>query len=94
MLTTVPGSSVRAAVEDGALPMHGLRVVDFSIMVAGPFCTRLMADLGAEVIKVEPPECDPMRSGRPERRGQSAYYAHLNAGKRSVVLDLKSPTSD
>jgi crotonobetainyl-CoA:carnitine CoA-transferase CaiB-like acyl-CoA transferase len=78
-------------VEQAALPMHGLRVVDFSIMVAGPFCTRLMADLGAEVIKVEPPEGDPMRAARPERAGHSAYYAHLNAGKRSVVLDLKAP---
>jgi crotonobetainyl-CoA:carnitine CoA-transferase CaiB-like acyl-CoA transferase len=72
------------------LPMAGLRVLDFTMMMAGPYCTRLMADLGAEVIKVEAPDGDPMRKGSPLRDGCSAYFGHLNAGKRSIVLDLKT----
>lgn len=69
-------------------PMAGLRVLDFSIMMAGPYCSRMMADLGADVLKVEPAAGDPMRGGLPRRAAHSAYFAHLNAGKRSVVLDL------
>ncbi len=67
-----------------------IRVVDFSQVMAGPFCTRLLADVGAEVVKVEPPEGDAMRGRPPLRDGHSAYFGTLNAGKRSVVLDLKS----
>lgn len=67
-----------------------VRVVDFSQVMAGPFCTRLLADVGAEVIKVEPPEGDAMRGRPPLRQGHSAYFGTLNAGKRSVVLDLKT----
>jgi crotonobetainyl-CoA:carnitine CoA-transferase CaiB-like acyl-CoA transferase len=73
-------------------PMAGLRVLDFTMMMAGPYCTRLMADLGAEVIKVEAPDGDPIRKSIPQREGCSAYFGHLNAGKRSMVLDLKSPS--
>lgn len=67
-----------------------VRVVDFSQVMAGPFCTRLLADVGAEVVKIEPPEGDAMRTRPPLRDGHSAYFGTLNAGKRSVVLDLKS----
>ncbi|WP_050627877.1 CaiB/BaiF CoA transferase family protein [Bradyrhizobium viridifuturi] len=71
-------------------PLAGVRVLDFSIMVAGPYCARLLADVGAEVIKIEPPEGDDMRLRTPLRDGHSTYFGQLNAGKRSLALDLKN----
>src|SRR6056297_187044 len=71
----------------------GLRVVDFTTTIAGPHCTRLLADLGAEVIKVETPAGDMMRTRPPLRNGASAMYGQLNVGKKSVVLDLKVPAA-
>src|SRR5579862_1165550 len=68
---------------------EGLRVVDFTTTIAGPHCTRLLADLGAEIIKVEPPEGDMMRSRPPLRDGASTSFGQLNTGKKSIVLDLK-----
>jgi CoA:oxalate CoA-transferase len=73
-----------------AAPLEGLRVLDFSIMLAGPYCARLLADVGADVIKVEPPEGDDMRLRTPLRDGHSTYFGQLNAGKRSLALDLKN----
>ena len=70
--------------------LAGLRVLDFSIMMAGPYCARLLADMGADVLKIEPPEGDDMRQRAPLRDGSSAYFGQLNAGKRSLALDLKS----
>jgi CoA:oxalate CoA-transferase len=58
-------------------------------MMSGPYATRLMADLGAEVIKIEPPEGDHIRTRPPTRHGRSTYFAQLNAGKKSLALDLK-----
>ncbi|OGA35842.1 MAG: carnitine dehydratase [Betaproteobacteria bacterium RIFCSPLOWO2_12_FULL_64_23] len=74
-------------------PLAGVRVIDFSIMMAGPYCTRFLADMGAEVIKVEPPEGDYIRTREPLRNGHSAYFGHINCGKRSIALDLKNPAA-
>jgi crotonobetainyl-CoA:carnitine CoA-transferase CaiB-like acyl-CoA transferase len=71
--------------------LEGVRVLDFTTTIAGPHCTRLLADLGAEVIKVEAPEGDMMRTRPPLRNGASTSFGQLNAGKKSITLDLKSP---
>ncbi|MBV9198200.1 MAG: CoA transferase [Alphaproteobacteria bacterium] len=71
--------------------LEGLRVLDFTTTIAGPHCTRLLADLGAEVIKVEAPEGDMMRTRPPLRNGASTSFGQLNAGKKSIALDLKTP---
>ncbi|MCW5633721.1 MAG: CoA transferase [Rubrivivax sp.] len=68
--------------------LAGLRVVDFTIVMSGPMCTRLLADAGADVVKIEPPDGDVVRQREPLRGGISTYYASMNCGKRSVVLDL------
>jgi crotonobetainyl-CoA:carnitine CoA-transferase CaiB-like acyl-CoA transferase len=68
-----------------------VRVLDFTTTIAGPHCARLMADLGAEIIKIEAPEGDMMRSRLPLRDGASTSFGQLNAGKKSLVLDLKKP---
>jgi crotonobetainyl-CoA:carnitine CoA-transferase CaiB-like acyl-CoA transferase len=72
-------------------PLDGMRVLDFTTTIAGPYCTRLMADLGAEVIKVETEDGDMMRTRPPLRDGASTSFGQLNAGKHSIVLDLKRP---
>jgi crotonobetainyl-CoA:carnitine CoA-transferase CaiB-like acyl-CoA transferase len=69
---------------------HGLRVLDFSTTIAGPHCTRMLADVGAEVIKIEPADGETMRIRPPVRNGCSSLFGQLNAGKKSLVLDLKS----
>jgi crotonobetainyl-CoA:carnitine CoA-transferase CaiB-like acyl-CoA transferase len=69
----------------------GLRVLDFSTTIAGPQCTRMLADLGAEVIKIEPAEGEMMRTRAPVRNNCSTAFGQLNIGKNSLVLDLKSP---
>lgn len=73
------------------LPLAGVRVVEFCQVLAGPYCGMLLADLGAEVIKVEPPEGDMMRQWPPITEGYSENFASINRNKRSVVLDLKDP---
>lgn len=72
-------------------PLSGMRVLDFTSMIAGPYCSRLLADSGAEVLKLEDLSGDHMRNGKPLRDGSSAYFGHLNCGKKSVSMDLKSP---
>ncbi|MDA9509660.1 carnitine dehydratase [Bradyrhizobium sp. CCBAU 11386] len=68
----------------------GLRVLDFSTTIAGPHCTRMLADMGAEVIKIETDGGETMRTRPPLRKGYSTVFGQLNVGKKSVVLDLKS----
>jgi crotonobetainyl-CoA:carnitine CoA-transferase CaiB-like acyl-CoA transferase len=68
----------------------GLRVLDFSTTIAGPHCTRMLADLGAEVIKIETAEGETMRTRPPVRNNCSTAFGQLNVGKKSLVLDLKS----
>ncbi len=70
--------------------LDGLRVLDFSTTIAGPHCTRMLADMGAEVIKVEQAEGETMRTRPPVRDRCSSVFGSLNAGKKSLVLDLKS----
>ena len=73
-------------------PLAGLLVADFSRILAGPYATMLLADLGAEVVKVEGPQGDDTRSWQPPvRNGISTYYLGINRNKRSVALDLKDP---
>src|SRR6201990_3369824 len=69
----------------------GLRVIDFSTTIAGPHCARMLSDLGAEVIKNETTQSETMRPRRPVRNGCWTVFGQLNAGKKSLVLDLKSP---
>ncbi|MDB5779922.1 MAG: acyl-CoA transferase [Polaromonas sp.] len=72
-------------------PLEGLRVLDFTRVLAGPLATALLADLGAEVIKVEPPQGDDYRAIGPMRNGESALFTVMNRNKKSLVLDLKQP---
>jgi formyl-CoA transferase len=73
-------------------PLSSVRIIDATQNVAGPFCTQILADLGADVIKVEPPAGDSTRGWAPPRWSeQSVMFAAFNRGKRSVVLDLRTP---
>src|SRR5947207_3313676 len=74
-------------------PLDGLLVADFSRVLAGPYCTMLLGDLGATVIKVESPAGDDTRTWMPpERDGVATYYLAINRNKRSVILDFTDPT--
>jgi CoA:oxalate CoA-transferase len=73
-------------------PLSGMTVLDLSRILAGPYCTLLLAELGARVIKVEPPaQGDDARQYGPFKNGKSTYFASVNRGKESIALDLKSP---
>ena len=74
------------------LPLQNIKVIDFSQILAGPFCTMLLSDMGADVIKIEKPNGgdDTRRYGPPFIEGESAAFLTLNRNKRSIVLDLKS----
>jgi CoA:oxalate CoA-transferase len=72
--------------------LEGVKVVDFSRILAGPYCTMILADLGAEVVKIEEPTSgDEARGVGPFLQGLSAYFASLNRGKKSVALNIKDP---
>ena len=74
-------------------PLHGLRVIDFTQAMAAPYCTMNLADLGADVIKLEPPgEGEPTRHlGAVHKRGHSATFMTMNRGKRDLFDDLALP---
>jgi crotonobetainyl-CoA:carnitine CoA-transferase CaiB-like acyl-CoA transferase len=71
-----------------SLPLEGIRVVDFSRVLAGPLCGKTLLDLGADVVKIEPPSGDLSRKAFPSRGEISGYYAQQNAGKRNLSVDL------
>src|SRR5262245_6271528 len=73
-------------------PLSGIRILDLSRVVSGPFCTMLLGDLGAQVIKIEEPRSgdESRHFGPPFVAGESAYYLSVNRNKESVTLDLKT----
>jgi len=71
-------------------PLEGIRVLDLTRIISGPYCTRLLADCGAEVFKIEPAGGEHMRVKEPLRAGKSTYFGHFNAGKKSVEIDFRS----
>ena len=70
-------------------PLSGIRVVDLTRVLSGPFCTMLLADMGADVVKIETPQGDTVRAQGDTQRGMSWYFAAFNRNKRSVVIDLR-----
>ena len=72
-------------------PLSGIKVLDLSRVLAGPYCTALLADLGAQIIKLEPPAGDDYRHVGPFKDGESALFTLNNRGKKSLALDLKKP---
>ncbi len=74
------------------MPLSGIKILDLTRVLAGPFCTMLLADMGAEVIKIEAlPDGDPIRTQGAIRNGLSYYFATFNRNKKSLTLDLKQP---
>ena len=91
---SLPNSSPPRPLVDpglGARLLEGVRVLDLSHTLAGPFATMLLADLGADVVKVEPPGGDETRTWAPHVDGESVYFMSANRGKRSIAVNLKDP---
>jgi crotonobetainyl-CoA:carnitine CoA-transferase CaiB-like acyl-CoA transferase len=87
---TAPNPAAAAAGTAAPLPLAGLRILELGHYIAAPFATRLLADLGAEVIQVEPPEGDPFRGWGSQKDGHSVWFSVHGRNKLSVTLDLKS----
>ena len=83
----------QASESAGRKPLSGLKVLDFTRVLSGPYCTALMADLGADVVKIESPQGDDYRHIGPFVDGESALFQNVNRGKRSIALDLKMARS-
>ena len=79
------------SISSAAAPLTGIRVVEFCHVAAGPYCSMLLADMGADVVKVESPDGDTLRQWPPHSDGFSENFASLNRNKRSIALDLKNP---
>jgi crotonobetainyl-CoA:carnitine CoA-transferase CaiB-like acyl-CoA transferase len=91
-MTASPHSTSTEASEPSRGPLDGLIVADLSRVLAGPYCSMLLADMGATVIKVESPAGDDTRTwAPPERDGVSTYYLSINRNKQSIILDYKNP---
>jgi crotonobetainyl-CoA:carnitine CoA-transferase CaiB-like acyl-CoA transferase len=74
------------------LPLQGIRVVDVSRLLAGPFCTTILGDLGADIVKVEAlPDGDLYRHAAPYQDGESVSFLAINRNKRSIAIDLRKP---
>src|SRR5215469_9618903 len=72
-------------------PLAGLKVLDLTRVLAGPFATQILGDLGAEIFKIEPPDYgDETRKYSPQREGESHYFIAINRSKKSIVIDLKT----
>src|SRR2546426_815714 len=71
-------------------PLEGVRVLDLSRVLSGPHCGRILSDLGADVIKLEPPTGDGTRTAQPRFGGISVYFAQQNCGKRNISVDLQT----
>lgn len=87
---TLPEATIQPAALNAPGSLEGLRVLDLSRVLAGPFCAMILADLGAEVIKVESPDGDDSRHFGPWYNGESAYYRLFNRSKYGVTMDLKA----
>lgn len=86
-----PQSSVAESPDLSGYPLQGLKVLDFSRVLAGPFAGRMLCDLGADVVKVEPPDGDITRLWGRDIAGIPGYYHQQNAGKRNLCMDLRAP---
>ena len=84
-------AGVTSASSPAPRPLSGVRVLDLSRVLSGPHCTRMLADMGADVIKIEPPAGDLTRFATPRRHGLSSYFVQQNVGKRNLSLDLATP---